>query len=46
LYKQRDGAWGLDVWVEQVKPYSVKNAIYEIDACYEMIIKLNELNLL
>lgn len=43
LYQQRDGAWGLDVWVEQVKPYSVKNAICEVDACYEMIIKLKGL---
>lgn len=46
LYQQRDEAWGLDVWVEQVKPYSVKNAICEVDACVEMILKLNELNLL
>ena len=46
LYQQRDGAWGLDVWVEQVKPYSVKNAICEIDACYEMILKLHDLKLL
>lgn len=46
LYQQGDGAWGLDVWVEQVKPYSVKNAICEVDACYEMILKLNELKLL
>lgn len=46
LYQQRDGAWGLDVWVEQVKPYSVKNAICEIDACYEMILKLHELKML
>ena len=46
LYQQGDGAWGLDVWVEQVKPYSVKNAICEIDACYEMILKLHDLKLL
>lgn len=46
LHQQRDGAWGLDVWVEQVKPYSVKNAICEVDACYEMIIKLHEQKLL
>ena len=46
LHQQGDGAWGLDVWVEQVKPYSVKNAICEVDACYEMILKLHEQNLL
>ena len=46
LYQQRDGAWGLDVWVEQVKPYSVKNAICEVDACYEMILKLHKQNVL
>ena len=46
LYRQRDGSWGLDVWFEQVKPYSVKNAICEIDACYEMILKLHDLKLL
>lgn len=46
LYQQGDGAWGLDVWVEQVKPYSVKNAICEVDACVEMIIKLHEQKLL
>lgn len=46
LYQQGDGAWGLDAWVEQVKPYSVKNAICEVDACVEMIIKLHEQKLL
>ena len=46
LYQQGDGAWGLDAWVEQVKPYSVKNAICEVDACVEMILKLHELNIL
>lgn len=46
LYQQGDGAWGLDAWVEQVKPYSVKNAICEVDACVEMIIKLHEEKLL
>ena len=46
LYQQGDGVWGLDVWVEHVKPYSEKNAICEIDACVAMIERLHEQKLL
>ena len=46
LYQQWDGTWGLDAWVERVKGCSVKNVICEVDACYEMILKLHELKML
>lgn len=44
LCKKSDNTWGVDLWVDN-KLYCTY-ASYKIDACYEMIIHLHELNLL
>lgn len=44
LCKKSDNTWGVDLWVDN-KLYCTY-ASYKIDACYEMIIKLNKLKML
>lgn len=44
LCKKSDNTWGVDLWVDN--KFYCTYASYKIDACYEMIIKLHELNLL
>ena len=44
LCKKSDNTWGVDLWVDN--KFYCTYASYKIDACYEMILKLNELKML
>ena len=46
LAKHADETWSCASWVETVKPYFVEGCDSPINACVEMILKLNEQNLL
>ena len=42
LGKHADETWSCASWVEKVNPYFVEGCDSPINACYEMILKLNE----
>lgn len=46
LAQHANGLWSLTAWVGTVEPYSIDGYDNKIDAVFEMIIKLNELDLL
>lgn len=46
LGKHADETWSCASWIEKVNPYFVEGCDSPINACYEMILKLHELNLL
>lgn len=46
LGKHADETWSCASWVEKVNPYLVGGCDSPINACYEMILKLNEQKLL
>lgn len=46
LFQGADQKWGCTVWIDATMPYSVSDKDEPIDACYEMILKLNELKVL
>ena len=46
LGKHANETWSCASWVEKVNPYFVEGCDSPINACYEMIIKLNELKML
>lgn len=45
LIQNSDGRWMLRIWDKKRFPWSVGGNVNPVDACYEMIIKLNEQNL-
>ena len=46
LSKHADETWSCASWMEKIKPYFVEGCDSPINACYEMIIKLKERDLI